>query len=131
MNEVHLVGVAKSSWTYDGNLYVRISVARDAGRPGRPPTEGGNFDYITLVFPDGARQGIQIRQGQQVSAHGWLQSRDVHESLADFMRRAERNGESALAKAVGRALQDVSGWEDVQVHRAMTEVIVERWSVGD
>jgi hypothetical protein len=130
MNEIHVTGIAKSIWTYDGNLYVRISVARDGGRPNRAPSAGGSFDYITVLFPGGAQQGLRLRKGQTITAHGWLQSRDVHEGLDDFLRRAQRrtNGSSNPEQALAQVEEVLD--EPLQVHRSVNEVVAERWSVS-
>ena len=113
MNEVHLRGVIKTEpWRYDGNLYVRVSVRRDSQRPGRATGEGGSFDYVTVLFPGGAQRGLTFQKNQLLAVHGWLQSRDVHENLTDFLQRAgahlptppppaAANGKPPLAKPNG------------------------------
>jgi hypothetical protein len=122
MNEVHLRGRIKAQpWTYNGNLCARVAVPRSAGRPGRSREEGGDFDYVTLIFPGGARSGLRLEEDQIVTAHGWLQSRDVHQDLADFLQRAEQNGHQVSVEA------RVAG--EVKAHRTVTEVVVERWDV--
>jgi len=114
MNEVHLTGQIKRIWTYSDNLYLRLSVRRDPGRPKRSPREGGAFDYVTAVFLD-ARDQLHFSPGQTLTIHGWLQSRDFDESLADFLKRA------------GASLPDAP--EGVIVHRTVTEIVAERWRV--
>lgn len=122
MNEVHLRGRIKAQpWTYNGNLCVRVAVPRSTGRPGRSREEGGDFDYVTLIFPGGARSGLRLEEDQFVTAHGWLQSRDVHQDLADFLQRAEQNGHQVAVES------RVAG--EVKAHRTVTEVVVERWDV--
>lgn len=129
MNEIHVRGIAKSIWTYDGNLYVRISVTRDGGRPSRAPSAGGNFDYVTVLFPGGAHQGLTVRKGQTVTAHGWLQSRDVHEGIDDFLRRAQRHANGNNREQTITQVEEVLD-ESLQVHRSVNEVVAERWSVS-
>ena len=119
MNEVHLDGEVKTTWTYDGNLYARLSLRRDDGRPRRGHEAGGNYDYITVAFPAGAHYGLSFRTGQHLIIHGWLQSRDYTESLQDFLLRA---GEVMVATDADRVQQ-------AAVHRTATEVVVERWQV--
>ena len=118
MNEVHLRGVVKTDpWRYDGNLYVRVSVRRDNQRPGRAARDGGSYDYVTVLFPGGAQQGLTFQRNQVIAVHGWLQSRDVHESLADFLQRA-----GAKAEAPGSTKGDLPA-----VHRSVVEVVADRW----
>lgn len=122
MNEVHLRGTVKTlPWRYNGNLYIRLSVRRDNHRPGRTAGEGGNFDYVTVMIPGGANQGIELRRQQVVSVHGWLQSRDFHETLTEFLSRANGAG-----KTVGDQLTVT---DEVEVHRSVVEVVADRWHV--
>lgn len=130
MNEIHVSGIAKSIWTYDGNLYVRISVARDGGRPSRHPDAGGSYDYITVLFPGGAAQGLRVGKGQTITAHGWLQSRDVHEGLDDFLRRAQRHTNGSQSREERLATVETLLEAPLQVHRSVNEVVAERWRVA-
>ena len=119
MNEVHLSGQIKRVWTYNDNLYVRISVRRDPGRPKRPPKDGGPYDYVTVAFIDGKRQ-LHFEEGQFLTVHGWIQSRDFDETLADFLKRAEGADDLNVSKNQLR---------QVFVHRSVIEVVVERWTI--
>ena len=119
MNEVHLSGQIKRVWTYDDNLYVRLSIRRDPGRPKRSPQEGGPYDYVTVAFIDGKRQ-FHFEEGQFLAVHGWIQSRDFDESLADFLKRAE--GADGLDIPQNQLRQ-------ISVHRSVIEVIAERWTI--
>lgn len=122
MNEVHLRGQIKTQpWTYDGNLYARISVRRDTQRPNRPARDGGGFDYVTVLFPGGVQQGLELRKNQMIAVHGWLQSRDVYETLADFLQRAASD-ESVNTTPTPKG-------ETQPVHRSIVEVVADRWSV--
>ena len=119
MNEVHLSGQIKRVWTYNDNLYVRLSIRRDPGRPKRSPQEGGPYDYVTVAFIDGKRQ-FHFEEGQFLTVHGWIQSRDFDESLADFLKRAE--GADGLDIPQNQLRQ-------ISVHRSVIEVIAERWTI--
>jgi len=121
MNEVHLSGQIKKVWTYDDNLYARISVRRDPGRPKRTPKEGGTYDYVTVVFPAG-RHKVNFQPGQYLAVHGWIQSRDFDETLADFLERAEGSDGLDLSRNQARK---------IIVHRSVNEVVVERWTIDD
>lgn len=120
MNEVHVRGQIKTNpWRYNGNLYARISVRRDGDRPRRTRDQGGAFDYVTIMFPDGVAHGLTMRKEQILSVHGWLQSRDVHETLADFLKRSKVK-ESSIA---------LDHQQDVTVHRSVTEIVADRWHI--
>ena len=120
MNEVHVRGQIKTQpWRYDGNLYARVSVRRDGDRPRRSTIQGGSFDYVTVMFPDGVAHGLNVHKDQIISVHGWLQSRDVPETLADFLKRS--NGK---ARDI-----NIEQQEDITVHRSITEIVADRWSI--
>ena len=126
MNEVHLIGQIKRVWTYNDNLYVRLSVRRSPGRPKRSAQDGGPYDYITVVFIDGRNQ-YSFAPGQRLTVHGWIQSRDFDESLRDFLKRAEMKGVSA---------EDAVSIPDEQqrktvLHRSVIEVVAERWTIDN
>jgi len=126
MNEVHLQGQIKRVWTYNDNLYVRLSVRRSPGRPRRAPRDGGPYDYVTILFPDGKHQ-LSFESGQYLTVHGWLQSRDFDESLLDFLKRAEMKGVSAETAVSIPADQQ----RKTVLHRSVIEVVVERWSIHE
>ena len=125
MNEVHIRGQVKTApWSYSNNLYVRLSLRRDNQRPLRGAGDGGNFDYVTVMIPGGALQGIELRRGQTLSVHGWLQSRDVHESLTEFVNRANGSAKAVIEQLPSRA-------DEVEVHRSIVEVVADRWSIEE
>jgi hypothetical protein len=122
MNEVHLFGQIKRVWTYDDNLYARISVKRDPGRPKRSSQEGGPYDYVTVLFPDGKHR-LSFEPGQHLTVHGWLQSRDFDEPLRDFLKRADtKNIKDAVDIPIEQQRNTV-------LHRSIIEVVVERWTI--
>ena len=124
MNEVHLTGRVKSTWAYSDNLYARLGVRRTLSRP-QKNSDGGPFDYITVVFFGGARKGMSLQAGQPVTVHGFVQSRDVQQSLGDFLRRSQRqNADQPEIQADDQAMQQVA------LHRSITEVVAERWEIG-
>jgi len=122
MNEVHLFGQIKRVWTYDDNLYVRISIRRSPGRPKRSSQEGGPYDYVTVLFPDGKHR-LSFEPGQHLTVHGWLQSRDFDEPLRDFLKRADtKNIKDAVDIPIEQQRNTV-------LHRSIIEVVVERWTI--
>ena len=72
MNEVHLTGQVKRTWTYSHNLYARLSIRRSGQRPRRSRAQGGDFDYVTVVFANGARQGLTLEPGQVLTVQPGL-----------------------------------------------------------
>ena len=116
MNEVHISGVVKSTWTYGDDLYARLSLRRDRGRPRRAADAGGPFDYVTVLFSDGLRHGLQLPTDLPITVHGWVQSRDVDESMAQF-----------LSKAGAPSASNVDA--GIVAHRSVTEIVAERWDV--
>jgi hypothetical protein len=95
-------------------------VRRSPGRPKRASSEGGPYDYVTLLFPDGKHQ-LRFEPGQHLTVHGWIQSRDFDETLRDFLKRAE--GADALNISSGQQ-------QKTTIHRSVIEVVAERWKVA-
>lgn len=121
MNDVRISGLVKRTWTHSGILYARLAVRRDRGRPRRDRQAGGNYDYMTVALGGSGSPPPDLQPGQRLSVHGWVQSRDFDESLADFLARAE-GGAPPLEPALA---------ERIVVHRSVTEIVAERWRVED
>ena len=95
LNEVQIEGlVARESWTYDKDLFFRIASYRDAGLPNKPDIVPGRDepDYVNVRYPGGATSLFAPRKGMRVRVHGYLQSRDFKESMADFLEKARKGG---------------------------------------
>ena len=95
LNEVQIEGlVARESWTYDKDLFFRIASYRDAGIPAKPDIIPGRDepDYVNVRYPGGATSLFAPRKGMRVRVHGFLQSRDFKESMADFLEKARKGG---------------------------------------
>jgi hypothetical protein len=118
MNEVHISGRVMKVWDFRGDRFARVSVPRDGDRP--PKEDGDRFDYITVRFIGGRDRGLEIRVGDDIEVHGFLQSRDYAESLADFLKDARPQVEVRVEKADP---------EEVRAGRATTEVVAERWRI--
>lgn len=119
MNEVSLTGRIMKVWDIGGDRFARISVPRDPQR--LPKLDGDRFDYITVRWIGGRDMKIPVKPGQDISVHGYLQSRDYKESLAKFV-----DGDSQILEALRAAGIDPGR---VNASRTTTEVIVERWQV--
>ena len=95
LNEVQIEGIiTREPWRHDKDLFFRIASYRDADMPVKPDLTPGRDepDYLNVRIPGGATSLMTAPRGSRVRIHGFLQSRDFKESLADFMRKANRDG---------------------------------------
>lgn len=122
MNEVHLQGRIINTWSYAGDVLVRVSVDRDMGRPAKGAGRE-RYDYLTVRFLGGRDTGLTLERGQTLEVHGFLQSRDYDETLASWL-----NGAVAQGKARKPEMPDGQG-RAIITRRVTTEVIAERWAV--
>jgi hypothetical protein len=124
MNEMHVSGTVRGVWRYDGNLYSRLMVERGHGRN----STGGPSDFITLCFPDGVAQGLRLARGQRITAHGWLQSRDIVEGLDRFLARSHHTRTDLPSAATEQTLARLAD-SPLSIRRTVNEVVVERWII--
>src|SRR5690242_1725278 len=100
INEVTIEGiVTREPWTYDRDVFFRIASYRDMDMPAKPDTtvQGRDEpDYTNIRYPGGAGTMFSIQKGQHVRIHGFLQSREFKESLADFMEKAKKNSDTQI-----------------------------------
>ncbi len=119
MNEVHASGRVMKVWNIGGDRFARLSIPRDNDRPARH--DGGRYDYLTVRFPNGRDKNIGLNVGQDVIVHGFMQSRDYQESLADFLRGAKGlQGKPDFKKAKP---------DEVMVNRTTTEIVAMRFRI--
>ena len=124
INEVTIEGiVTREPWTYDKDVFFRIASYRDMDMPAKPDnTVPGRDepDYTNIRYPGGAGTMFSIQKGQHVRIHGFLQSREFRESLAEFLEKAKKNssGEIALPEEVKP--------EKVMIDRNTVEVVAAR-----
>jgi hypothetical protein len=125
INEVTIEGiVTREPWTYDKDVFFRIASYRDMDMPAKPDTIVSGRDepdYTNIRYPGGAGTMFSIQKGQHVRIHGFLQSREFKESLAEFMEKAKKiasNGEIKLA-------EDLKP-EKVSIDRNTVEVVAAR-----
>ena len=125
INEVTIEGiVTREPWTYDKDVFFRIASYRDMDMPAKPDTIVSGRDepdYTNIRYPGGAGTMFSIQKGQHVRIHGFLQSREFKESLAEFMEKAKKNmsnGEIKLA-------EDLKP-EKVSIDRNTFEVVAAR-----
>ncbi len=125
LNEVQIEGlVARDSWTYDKDLFFRIASYRDADMPTKPDVVPGRDepDYVNVRYQGGATSLFAPRKGMRLRVHGYLQSRDFKESMADFLEKARRNGGEIPA---------IETQNKIQIDRNIVEVVATRVIVLD
>ena len=125
INEVTIEGiVTREPWTYDKDVFFRIASYRDMDMPAKPDTVVSGRDepdYTNIRYPGGAGTMFSIQKGQHVRIHGFLQSREFRESLAEFMEKARKNtGNSEIKLA-----EDLKP-EKVSIDRNTVEVVATR-----
>ena len=120
LNEVQIEGiVARESWSYDRDLFFRIASYRDAGLPAKPDIIPGREepDYVNIRFPGGATSLAAPRKGMRLRVHGFLQSRDFRETLAEFLEKARK---------LSGDLPEVENPDKVQIDRNIIEIVATR-----
>jgi len=122
INEVTLEGiVTREPWTYDKDVFFRIASYRDMDMPAKPDLNvpgRDEPDYVNIRYPGGMGTMFSIQKGQHVRIHGFLQSREYKENLAEFMEKAKKNIEIKLA--------DDLKPEKVAIDRNTIEVVAAR-----
>ena len=123
LNQVHVEGfVTKKIWQYSGDTYFRLAVYRDPDRPRKvaereAPDERDKPDYVTVRVP--ARlttMPVEFQSGQRVQVHGWLESREFDQSLAEFLWEAQGPKPKVSKAQAGKVI----------AHRGATWIVAER-----
>lgn len=120
LNEVQIEGVVtRKPWKYDKDLFFRIGSYRDADMPAKPDLIPGRDepDYINVRVPGGATSLMNTAPGEHVRIHGYLQSRDIKESLTEFLRKAGKNGDPVPA---------IEEADKIKIDRGITELVALR-----
>ena len=125
INELTIEGiVTREPWTYDKDVFFRIASYRDMDMPAKPDLAvpgRDEPDYVNIRYPGGMGTMFSIQKGQHVRIHGFLQSREFKENLAEFMEKAKRNTASIDLK-----LPDDTKPEKVTIDRNTVEVVAAR-----
>lgn len=125
INEITIEGiVTREPWTYDKDVFFRIASYRDMDMPAKPDTsvQGRDEpDYTNIRYPGGAGTMFSIQKGQHVRIHGFLQSREFRESLAEFLEKARKNNGNGEIKVP----EDMKP-EKVLIDRNTVEVVAAR-----
>ena len=90
INEVVLEGIVVKTWKYAEDLLFRIACYRDPDLPSKSLNDVQDAaDFVTIrVLKGNLGAPVVIEKGVHVRVHGFLQSRDYEESLADFLKDA-------------------------------------------
>ena len=128
INEVVLEGIVVKAWKYADDLLFRLACYRDPDLPTKPfnPLSGAQrvnatqdaADFVTIrVIKGNLGAPVSVEQGATVRVHGFMQSRDYEESLADFLKDAH-GAELAVPENLNPAT--------LRASRGTTEVIARR-----
>jgi hypothetical protein len=119
INEVVLEGIVVKTWKYAEDLLFRIACYRDPDLPSKLLNDAQDAaDFVTIrVLKGNLGAPVVVEKGYHVRVHGFIQSRDYEESLADFLKDAR-----------GPALEVPQGVEPTELRapRGTTEVIARR-----
>jgi hypothetical protein len=119
INEVVLEGIVVKTWKYADDLLFRLACYRDPDLPQKPLNEVQDAaDFVTIrVTKANLGAPVMVEKGVNIRVHGFLQSRDYTESLADFLKDA-RGAELPLPENLDPA--------NLRAPRGTTEVIARR-----
>ena len=119
INEVVLEGIVVQTWKYAEDLLFRIACYRDPDLPSKSLNEVQDAaDFVTIrVLKGNLGAPVVVEKGVHVRVHGFLQSRDYEESLADFLKDA-RGAELPVPESLDP--------NELRAPRGTTEVIARR-----
>ena len=128
INEVVLEGIVVKAWKYADDLLFRLACYRDPDLPTKPfiPLSGAQrvndtqdaADFVTIrVIKGNLGAPVSVEKGASIRVHGFMQSRDYEESLADFLKDAH-GAELPLPENLNPAT--------LRASRGTTEVIARR-----
>ena len=91
INDVVLEGIVVKTWRYADDLLFRLASYRDPDMPQKSPGDVHDVaDYVTVrVLKSNLGAPVVIERNQHVRVHGFIQSRDYDETLADFLKDAD------------------------------------------
>ena len=119
INEVVLEGIVVKTWKYADDLLFRLACYRDPDLPQKALSDTQDAaDFVTIRVTKGNLGApVVVEKGVNIRVHGFLQSRDYMESLADFLKDA-RGAELPLPENLDPA--------NLRAPRGTTEVIARR-----
>ena len=119
INEVVLEGIVVKTWKYAEDLLFRIACYRDPDLPAKSLNEIQDAaDFVTIrVLKGNLGAPVFVEKGYHVRVHGFIQSRDYEESLADFLKDA-RGADLPVPESLDP--------NELRAPRGTTEVIARR-----
>lgn len=92
INDVVIEGiVVREPWKYMEDLFFRLAIFRDTDLPAKPlDADRDAADYVNVRICGGASGLITMRRGMRLRIHGFFQSRDYKESLAEIMEKVKK-----------------------------------------
>jgi len=119
INEVVLEGIVVKTWKYAEDLLFRIACYRDPDLPSKSLNDAQDAaDFVTIrVLKGNLGAPVVIEKGYHVRVHGFIQSRDYEESLADFLKDA---------RGVELSVPENLDPNELRAPRGTTEVIARR-----
>ena len=128
INDVVLEGIVVKTWKFADDLLFRLACYRDPDLPQKAlhPLSGAQrandvqdaADFVTIrVIKGNLGAPVVVDKGGYIRVHGFLQSRDYEESLADFLKDA-RGADLPVPENLDPA--------DLRAPRGTTEVIARR-----
>ena len=119
LNDVVLEGLVVKTWRYMEDLLFRVACYRDPDLPAKPNgLLHDAADFVTVrVIKGSLGAPVSVEKGAILRVHGFLQSRDYSETLADFLKDAQ-----------GASLDVPEGLDpqDLAAPRTTTEIIARR-----
>jgi hypothetical protein len=118
INDIVLEGIIVKSWKYADDLLFRLACYRDPDMPQKAPGDVHDAaDFVSVrVLKGNLGAPVVLENSQHVRVHGFLQSRDYEESLADFLKDAK--GTLTLPEGLDPAT--------LKAPRGTTEIIARR-----
>ena len=119
INTVILEGLVVRTWTFADDRFYRMASYRDPGLPTKLRNEEQDAaDFMTVRVEKGSLGGpVSLEVQDRVRVHGFMQSRDYEETLADFSREAKGPQPKFLDEYDPRALRRT---------RVTTEIVAQR-----
>ena len=124
INEVVLEGIVVKAWKYADDLLFRLACYRDPDLPTKSLNDTQDAaDFVTIrVIKGNLGAPVSVEQGATVRVHGFMQSRDYEESLADFLKDA-RGAELTVPESLDPSeLRAPRGTTEVVARRIMSQV---------
>ena len=123
INDVVLEGIVVRIWKFADDLLFRLACYRDPDLPQRALNETQDAaDYVTIrVIKGNLGAPVSVDKGIHIRVHGYIQSRDYEESLADFLKDA-RGAELPVPEALDpSALRARRGTTEIVARRIMSQ----------